>query len=90
MCSDACKQVFGATFGKEWIQCLYLCDQLSRFQNVTKLLKKARIYPLESRDSFVPSSRTFQHVLNNNIKNVLSAGSKRQYARLRTNFKMLF
>ena len=40
MCSDPCKQVFGATFGKEWIQCLYPCDQLSRFQNVTKLLKK--------------------------------------------------
>ena len=40
MCSDTCKQVFGATFGKECIQCLYPCDQLSRFQNVTKLIKK--------------------------------------------------
>ena len=133
MCSDACKQGFGATFGKEWIQCLYpcswsdhhiaflelypiyvmiamfgntiansnivfycdniaivhvinkqsasdnslmaivrplvlvlikynihlmckhvpgkeniICDQLSRFQNVTKLLKEAGMYPSES------------------------------------------
>ena len=42
MCSGTCKQVFGATFGKEWIQCLYPCDQLSRFQNVTKLIKKKK------------------------------------------------
>ena len=42
MCSDTCKQVFGATFGKECIQCLYPCDQLSWFQNVTKLIYKKK------------------------------------------------